>query len=251
MDIEAWLSRLEVIDDRDLESPAAAALVAFAKRHASELMTVIETRRGEFGDLVILDFQTGRPQKAFYAIKRTERLAIRFATKDGMPLVFVLRDDFPDTFHQQLTAEGAPRAICIDDRVWAEARLTWTPAELGHRILSWFDRAIRGHLHDSRQPLDPLMIGSHLSFIISRRTLYQAEKADLVAIRKTDQILQVRQVKDVKETIESVEPICLAAYRVDGEEMQRLTFAPEISAVWLTCWRPEVLISLPTCARSF
>lgn len=227
MDIEAWLSGFDVIAAGDLESPAAKALVTFAERHASELMTVIETRRGEFGELVILDFRTGRPQKPFYPIKRTERLAIRFAAQDGMPLVYVLRDDFPDTFHQQLTAEGAPRAICIDDRIWAEARLTWTPAELGHRILSWFERAIRGELHDARQPLDPLMIGSHLSFIISRRILGGAGNTDLVAVRKTDQILRIRDLKDVREPIESLEPICLAAYRVDAEEMQRLTFAPE------------------------
>lgn len=227
MDIEAWLSGFEVIASSDLEFPAATALVTFAERHASELMTVVETRRGELGELVILDFRTGRPQKPFYPIKRTERLAIRFAPQDGMPLVYMLRDDFPDTFHQQLTAEGAPRAICIDDRIWAEARLTWTPAELGHRILSWFDRAIRGELHDARQPLDPLMIGSHLSFIFSRRILGGAGNADLVAVRKTDQILRVRELKDVREPIESLEPICLAAYRVAEEEMQRLTFAPE------------------------
>ena len=227
MDIDTWLSGFEVIAAGDLQSAAATALVTFTERHASELMTVVETRRGEFGELVILDFRTGRPQKPFYPIKRTERLAIRFAPQDGMPLVYVLRDDFPDTFHQQLTAEGAPRAICIDDRIWAEARLTWTPAELGHRILSWFDRAIRGELHDARQPLDPIMIGSHLSFIISRRVLGQAGNSDLVAIRKTDQILRVCDLRVMAEPVDSLEPTCLAAYRVAAEKMQRLTFAPD------------------------
>ncbi|MGK7752164.1 MULTISPECIES: Mov34/MPN/PAD-1 family protein [unclassified Roseovarius] len=227
MDIEAWLSGFEVVAVGDLKSPAATALVTFTERHASELMTVVETRRSELGDLVILDFRTGCPQKPFYPIKRTERLAIRFAPQDGMPLIYVLRDDFPDTFHQQLTAESAPRAICIDDRIWAEARLTWTPAELGHRILSWFDRAIRGELHDARQPLDPIMIGSHLSFVISRRILGGAVNADLVAVRKTDQILRVRDLKTVTEPVDSLEPICLVAYRIAAEEMQRLTFAPE------------------------
>lgn len=226
MNVEAWLSGFEVIAASDLESPAAKALVKFAERHASELMTVVETRCGEVGELVVLDFRTGRPQKTFYPIKRTERLAIRFAPQDGMPLVYMLRDDFPDTFHQQLTAEAAPRAICIDDRIWAEARLTWTPAELCHRILSWFERAIRGELHDARQPLDPIMLGSHLSFIISRRILGEVGNADLVAVRKTDQILRVRDLMVETEPIDSLEPICLAAYRVAAEKMQRLTFAP-------------------------
>ena len=85
-----------------------------------------------------------------------------------MPFVYVLRGDFPDTAHQNLTAEGAPRAICIDERSWAEARLTWTPAELVRRILTWFRRAAAGELHDARQPVDPLMFATGYSFIMSR-----------------------------------------------------------------------------------
>ena len=84
-----------------------------------------------------------------------ERVGILFVRQDAQPLVTILRDDFPDTEHQQLVPEGCPATICIDDRPWGEARLTWTPAELVERILSWFRRAGRGELHDSRQPLDP------------------------------------------------------------------------------------------------
>ncbi|MEX0283322.1 MAG: ThiF family adenylyltransferase [Paracoccaceae bacterium] len=228
MNIAAWVSDFDVTTVSDLGSSAASAFVAFAERHASHLMRFIEVRRGETGELVIIDFRTGRPQQSVCPIKRTERLAVRFGNDDAMPLVYVLRDDFPDTPHQQLTFEGSPRAICIDDRIWAEARLTWTPAELVHRILSWFERAAKGHLHDARQPLDPVMIGSPLSFIISRDDLAQAADLDLVGINDPvhRQMLPVKRLDAVRERPEDIEPLCLSAYIVAPEDMRRLTFAP-------------------------
>lgn len=228
MDIVAWLSDFEIIAVDDLQSSAATALVDFAERHASHLISLVEVRRGEAGELVIIDFRTGRPQHSACPIKRIERLAVRFGSGDAMPLVYVLRSDFPDTPHQQLTFEGAPRAICIDDRIWAEARLTWTPAELVHRILSWFERAASGRLHDARQPLDPVMIGSPLSFIISRDDLAQSADLDLVGINDPvhRQMLRVKRLEVVRERLEDIEPLCLVAYRVAPEDMRRLTFAP-------------------------
>ena len=229
MDIAAcWLSDFEIIAIDDLESSAASTLVAFADRHAAHLVSFNEARRGETGELVIIDFRTGRPQHSACPIKRTEHLAVRFGSGDAMPLVYVLRNDFPDTPHQQLTFEGAPRAICIDDRIWAEARLTWTPAEFVHRILNWFERAARGELHDARQPLDPVMIRSPLGFIISRDDLAQSAGLDLVGINDPvhRQMLRVKRLEAVRERHEDIEPLCLVAYRVAPEYMRRLTFAP-------------------------
>lgn len=228
--IDDWLSSFgDPIAAGDLASPAAAALVSFVERYAPHIAKFIEARRGQDRELAVFDFQTGRPQDSVYPIKRVERIGVQFAHADAMPVAYMLRDDFPDTDHQLLTAEGAPRAICIDDRIWAEARLTWTPAELIHRILSWFSRAARGVLHDARQPLDPLIIGSQLSFIISRNVLHRAAELDLVGVHDPEhrQTLRVCSVQNVREPIEKIEPICLAAYRIEPEEMQRLAFAPD------------------------
>lgn len=229
MDIAAWLSRSAGIAAGDLQSPAAASLMSFVERYAAATARFVDVRRGPEGEFVILDFQTGRPQKPVYPIRRTERIAVRFAPGDAMPFVYVLRADFPDTPHQQLAIEGAPRAICIDDRLWAEARLTWTPAELVHRILTWFERAAKGELHDARQPLDPLMIGSPLSFIISRRDLVDAAALDLVGVhdKNHSDTLRVMRLDAVRARPEDIEPLSLAAYRVAPEHMQRLTFAPD------------------------
>ena len=75
-------------------------------------------RRNDTGELVELEFRTGRPQDSALPIKRTERLCICFSDGDAMSFVYVLRGDFPDTAHQNLPAEGDPRAICTDKRSW-------------------------------------------------------------------------------------------------------------------------------------
>lgn len=230
MDIDIWLTEFgESVAVSQLKSPEAAALVAFVERYAGHLATCVEARRGEGRELIVLDFHTGRPQKSAHPIKRVERIGVCFNDDAGMPLVFMLRADFPDTEHQQLTPEGVPRAICIDDRPWAEARLTWTTAELVERILSWFRRAGHGELHDAHQPLDPLLFGSPLSFIISRDVLHHAEELDLVALHDADrgQILRVRPAQPGERPNEHIEPFSLIAYSISPENMRRLQFAPE------------------------
>ncbi len=229
MPVVDWLADFgNPIAAGDLESPAATALASFVDRHAVQIAKVIEARRCECRELLVLDFRTGKPQDSFHPIKKVERIGIRFQKVDAMPEVHMLRDDFPDTEHQLLVPEGAPRAICIDDRPWAEARLTWTPAEFIHRILSWFSRAARGELHDPRQPLDPLLIGSPISFFIARNVLNRSADLDLVAIhdREQRQSLRVRPIEELQASAEPMEPFCIVAYRIPPEKMQRLASAP-------------------------
>ena len=166
-------------------------------RYGASVGSFVEGRRGGDRELVVLDLLTGAPQRPFYPIRPTERVGILFVRQDAQPLVTILRDDFPDTEHQQLVPEGCPATICIDDRPWGEARLTWTPAELVERILSWFRRAGRGELHDSRQPLDPVLMGSPLSFFIARSVLDAGSAQNLIAEHDpTDRsILRVRRAQ--------------------------------------------------------
>ena len=63
MDIEAWLSEYgSPVDAGELESPDAAALVSFVRRHAADVACLIDVRISDDRELVVLDFQTGRPQ---------------------------------------------------------------------------------------------------------------------------------------------------------------------------------------------
>ncbi len=84
-------------------------------------------------------------------------------------------------------------------------------------------------MHDARQPLDPPILGSSLSLVISRDALSCAADLDLIGVHdpKHRQTLRVRPVQDMCEPIEKIEPICLAAYSIAPEKMQRLAFAPD------------------------
>ena len=178
--IERWLATFEPINETDLRSPQARDVAAFVHRYANDIAALIEMRRNGGLEVIVLDVLTGAPQDPVYAIRTTERIGILFQEGGGLPYVAVLRDDFPDTEHQQLVPEGHPAVLCIDDRLWREAQLTWTPAELIDRVLSWFRRAARGELHDARQPVDPILIGSNISFIVARSVLDADDFGDLI-----------------------------------------------------------------------
>ena len=229
MTAETWLAEFGApICGSALRNPQAAALAEFAKCYAEGVAMFVEARRRSAEEIVLLDIRTGAPQAPVYEIQRSERVGILFVREGIMPFVLMLRNDFPDTEHQQLVPEGHPAVICIDDRPWAEAQLTWTPAELIDRILMWFQRAARGELHDARQPLDPVLLGSPLSFIIARSILDTEGAEDLIAEHDLEQptILRVKRVTEICKITKGQEPICIATYCVKPERMQRLRFAP-------------------------
>jgi hypothetical protein len=229
MTAQAWLAAFdEPVPASGLRNPQAVALATFVDRYCEEVATFVEARRQGERELLVLDVRTGAPQAPAYPIRHTERVGILFARDDALAFVVMLRDDFPDTEHQQLVPEGHPAVVCIDDRPWPEARLTWTPAELVERILSWFRRAARGELHDARQPLDPVFMGSQLGFVVARSILAADAAEDLIAEHDPEQttILRVKRLTDIGEIRNGMAPICIAAYRVPPERMTRLRFAP-------------------------
>lgn len=229
MTAAAWLDGFGVpVCGSELRNQQAVALVGFVNRYAGAVVSFVEARQQGEQELIVLKIRTGAPQVPVYPIRRIEQAGILFVRENTMPFVVMLRDDFPDTEHQQLVPEGHPAVICIDDRPWAEAQLTWTPAELIERILIWFRRAARGELHDARQPLDPLLLGSSLSFIIAQSILATDAAEDLIAEHDPDQatILRIKRVAEIGEITKGMERICIETYRVQPERMQRLRYAP-------------------------
>ena len=207
---------------------AAGALAGFVTRYGASVGSFVEGRRRGDRELVVLDLRTAAPQRPFYAIQQIERVGVLFVGEEAQPLVVMLRDDFPDTEHQQLKLEGCPATICIDDRPWSEAVLTWTPAELIERILSWFRRAGRGELHDARQPVDPVLMVSSLKFFIARSVLNAGSVQNLIAsYDPTDRsILRVHR-PEAGFAGRSREPLSIFGYRVAPEAMKRLKYAPD------------------------
>ncbi|MCY4025389.1 MAG: ThiF family adenylyltransferase [Acidobacteria bacterium] len=227
--MEDWLAEFDApISASALRDAQATALVEFVRRYAAAVATFVEARRRGDHELVVVDLRTGAPQAPVHPIRPTERVGILFVRAGAMPLVAMLREDFPDTEKQLLVPVGCPAFICIDDRPWAEALLTWTPAELINRMLMWFLRAARGELHDARQPLEPILLGSQLSFIVARSILATDAAEDLIAEHDLERgtILRVKPLTEIQGITKGSEPICIATYRVQPERMQRLRHAP-------------------------
>jgi hypothetical protein len=227
--VTGWLAAFdEMVDPASFTDPQARAVAAFLRRYAADIATTIECRRDGDRQLIVADLLTGSPQAPVYPIRRTERIGVLFVGEGRLPFVVMLRDDFPDTEHQQMVPNDHPAVICIDDRPWAEARLTWTPAELIERILSWFRRGARGELQDARQPLDPIFMGSPLSFIVARSMLHAGDAADLIGEHDPgfDNVLRVRRAAEVGKITPGMEPLTIFAYRVPPERMKRLRYTP-------------------------
>lgn len=228
MTVKEWVGRFEKLASvQDLHNPQAQALADYLTRYARDFASVVEVRRRDEAELVVFDIRTGAPQNPAYPLRHVERVGIFFREKDGSPLINMLRDDFPDTEHQYLVLEGHPAVICVDDRPWREAFLTWTPAELIERILLWFDRAAFDKLHDVLQPLDPVLSTSGLSFIIERSTLDAGVSEDLIQEWKPNSIPRIRPTRNDEDIRTGVSlPTCFAVYKVSPERMRRIRYAP-------------------------
>lgn len=162
----------EIIEPENLSGSMAIRFRDFLIDQAEGLGTIIGARRSgpnAEGELLIVRVTTNRPQRPAYPLVREEVVGILFTT-DGSygPTVLALRPDFPETPHQNWVPDGIPCSLCIDDRPWQEARPLYTPAELLHRIIKWFERAGRGGLHDLRQPPDPFFMREGYHLIIPR-----------------------------------------------------------------------------------
>lgn len=225
--LENWGAPAEV---GALRLPTSAAFAAYVANIAPHVATVTGARHSDRSiEIVTLDLRTSVPQRPAVPIQHSESLGVVFAGAEAMPLVLALRPDFPDTLHQQLVPEGCPAAICIDDRPWNEARLTWTPAELLQRIVAWFYRAARDELHDANQPVDSFFGLSPYHFIFPRSVFESggtgAELAGATNATEDPRVVLTVPVGKLKSAPEEGRLVTMA-FRVPAERMRRLRKAP-------------------------
>ncbi len=223
----AWIDEWAAVAVDDL-SLGQARIVDAYMRTAPDIATVVEARRHPAGpEMVLVDIRTGVPQRPVVPIERVERIGIAFGAEETMPFVVLLREDFPDTEHQQLVPEGFPSAMCIDDRPWDEARLTWSPAELLQRVHLWFRRAARGELHDPHQPVDPFFGLSPLKVVVpasvlSGRTTWNSSASGPAM---TSNVVMVLPAASMPKSADA-NRIIPVAYTVRPERMTRMRRAP-------------------------
>jgi len=142
----------------DLSIPLAKQFVRYVSQFGFDTAKFLGAR--QFGierEIVLIDVATCCGQRPVYSFNRREVLGVLFS-KTEAPRVLSMRTDFPDTPHQNWSAEGQPFSPCIDNRSWEVARLTYTSSELLQRIVQWFQQASKGELHGSDQPLDPNLL---------------------------------------------------------------------------------------------
>ncbi len=115
------------------------------------------------GDVVAFDVDVQRPQRVVNPVRRIERLAAVFDPTDASyPEVLALRADFPWVPHTNLRADEFPRSLCLYDQPWEQVAQRWTPATFVERVRDWLSGSAKGTLHQSDQPLEPLLFGGGL-----------------------------------------------------------------------------------------
>ena len=118
-----WDSFGEEVNDPDGLTPVLArelASLAAGGAIAGIAVTGLRQSTEEGYAGVRMDVEVERPQDIAYPIRALEPIAALFPFDGGQPSVLALREDFPDTPHQNWSPPDTPCALCIDDRPWAE-----------------------------------------------------------------------------------------------------------------------------------
>lgn len=228
-----WFTSHEEIRLEDLLVPMAKDFARFVSNQGSGTASLVGARRLETKhELLLLRVSTGRPQRSAYALLREEELWILFAQDERYPYVMSAREDFPDTPHQNMVLAGNPYSLCIDDRSWREAKITYTPAELLQRIVLWFEKAGKGELHEANQPLDPYFLGSSNTIILPGPVFEQQsdERSDLVVVKADEKfgIMQLEYSSSIEiSRLRKLAPSCIfLTYEIQPGHMSRLRAAP-------------------------
>jgi len=168
--VQSWLAAFgEVLASGTPPAiPAAKAFAELVSANAVPALSLAAIRQHKLKtyESVEVLVEVERPQDLRHPIKATEPVAVIFSAAGGKPSALALRDDFPDTPHQNAIPPGMPASLCIDDRPWSEAKLTYTPMDLARRIQLWLAKAARGELHDRSLPPEPLFFPTALSLIL-------------------------------------------------------------------------------------
>jgi integrative and conjugative element protein (TIGR02256 family) len=188
MDAQYLEPRGEIISSGDLELSKALELV-----HAVEVgayTSLIECRRdSDTIEVVIFDTEVERPQKRANDIRRVERIAVEFESRDTTtPEVLALRSDFPLVPHLNLRIQEFPRSLCLFDEKYNDLKSRWTGVLLVNRIREWLALTTKGTLHGNGQPLEPLLFGSEWKLVIP---------SDILC--RQDSLLYVLPVKSGKD----------------------------------------------------
>lgn len=233
MGVHPWWSGFgpEVASPDDLSSVAARELASAVAAGAISAVTLTGLKEcATTGHTAVaLEVEVERPQDLAYSIRSTEPVAVVFAAQGGQPRVLAMRDDFPDTPHQNWTPQDAPCSLCVDDRPWSEAKLTYRHADFVRRIQLWLAKAARGELHDTAQPPDPLFFLSQLAIVVPRSALLPAANpVELVGFLRADNpaLIITRTIANTEPRRKGLPGFVVVQFCAQPQSMTRLRHAP-------------------------
>lgn len=217
----------DVSDPGELMPGLASELAFLVAENRVAGVTLTGLRWSTEGNLagVSMDVEVERPQDLEHPIRGVEPIAVVFPSDGGQPSALCLREDFPETPHQNWVPSGMPCSLCIDDRPWNEARLSATGFDILRRIQVWLSKTARGELHDVAQPPEPLFFRSPLKLILPSSVLVGAEEPiELVGFIRDDNDALIL----TRETQESdVAPALLVlGFHARPQGITRLRHAP-------------------------
>lgn len=198
-----WESFGTEISANNLAIPRARALAQAAERGLliGGRLSAIKVSKDKLHEAILLELDVERPQDSAVDIKRREPITIVFQQKDSLPEVRAVRTGFPRTIHQNYSNPSEPPWLCIDDRPWQEAKLSFTASSFVQRIQLWLSRAARNELHATDQPLEPIFYGNGLKLVISREMLLDCETTqEIIAYAQSEhsQVLQAVPLERIK-----------------------------------------------------
>lgn len=148
----------------------------YGDMHAVRLKETRKSKDERF-EILILEVDVDLPQRPAASIAQTESIAVAIDARTGAPYIMALRPGFPETMHGSHSQDEFPPSLCVDDRPWQEARLSWNPNDFIGRIRSWLRRAANGELHDPIQPIESMYFSEPQKIIIPRDALTDPEKS--------------------------------------------------------------------------
>lgn len=227
-----WLENWgDACEPSALQNSLASHLVRFISSYGSGVAHVIGARHAGEAEVLVLEVQTGRPQRPAYPLNRSEPVGILFPQEGAAPIVLALRSDFPDTPHQNWVPEQIPACLCVDDRPWVEAKQTYTSGQLLHRIVNWFKMAGMGELHEAGRAPDPFFTGLSFEIILPASVFTQGlnDRADLVGFiqaGKRHPVIIAETYSPERHGTTTPGGIVVTAYSLPPQNMPRLRHVP-------------------------
>lgn len=176
-----------LVSPSQLNIPKARELGLALETNRVEYAQLIETKKVlEDREVVVFDVEVEIPQLRVHPIQPRERLSVTFEPTDQRtPKTEALRCDFPQVPHLNLHLQEFPRYLCIYADRYENVKQRWTAARFVQSIRDWLALTAKGKLHQSDQPLEPVLLDFIGNITIPGDLSAHGETPDLLYVTRS------------------------------------------------------------------